>query len=120
MTFLLTGFKHESSMRVYSFDRVEADRTRTQFTVGADLSLIRKYNIRVQDLPLLCRSVLEVIDGVEPPVHSLLSEQLGFAHGRQMRCVRRGRSGSFIGSRRGTGLDWLGGLDLIFSSMRQV
>ncbi len=75
MTFLLTGFKHESSMRVYSFDRVEADRTRTQFTVGADLSLIRKYNIRVQDLPLLCRSVLEVIDGVEPPVHSLLSEQ---------------------------------------------
>lgn len=74
-TFLLTGFRSEQSLRIYTFQRVEADRTRTAFTVSADLTLTAKYNIRLQDLPLLCRSVLDGSNEAEPPRNSLLSEQ---------------------------------------------
>jgi len=59
MQFILTGFTQETAFRVFAFECVNVDRTRTQFTVKADLGLARKYGIRVQELPLLCRAVLE-------------------------------------------------------------
>jgi hypothetical protein len=40
--------------------------TRTHFVVRADLELMRKYEIRVQELPLLCRRLLERRDQEEP------------------------------------------------------
>jgi hypothetical protein len=73
--FLLTGFRSEHSLRIYTFHRVEADRTRTVFTVSADLAIAAKYSIRVQDLPLLCRGVLDGSDAANPPRSALLSEQ---------------------------------------------
>jgi len=59
MDYVFTGFRQDNSVRQYSFEGIDADRKRTAFTVGADLALIRKYDIRVQELPLLCRAVLE-------------------------------------------------------------
>src|ERR1700761_2435593 len=59
MQFIITGFKQETDYRVFTFDGVAADRSRTEFTVRTDLALSRSYGIRVQELPLLCRSVLE-------------------------------------------------------------
>ena len=59
MQFILSGFRQEMGCRVYVFERVQADRIRTAFTVRADLSLIRTYAIPMQELPLLCRSLLE-------------------------------------------------------------
>jgi hypothetical protein len=59
MQFLLTGFTPGTDFRVFAFQGVEADRTRTEFTVRTDLSLIRQYGIRMQELPLLCRGLLE-------------------------------------------------------------
>ena len=59
MEFILTGFRQQHSVRLFAFEGIAEDRTRTQFTVGADLALIRKYDIRVQELPLLCRGLLE-------------------------------------------------------------
>jgi hypothetical protein len=38
---------------------VSSDYSRDGFRVKIDLALSRKYGIRIQDLPLLCRSVLE-------------------------------------------------------------
>ncbi len=58
MQFLLTGFKQDLSYRVFGFSRVEADRTRTDYTVRADLTLSRKYLIPMQELPILCRNLL--------------------------------------------------------------
>jgi len=52
--------------RVFAFERVAADRTRTQCAVKADLTLIRTYGIRVQELPLLCRGLLERQDESAP------------------------------------------------------
>jgi hypothetical protein len=59
MQFILTGFIQDVGFRVFAFERVADDRSRTQYTVRADLGLIRRYQIRVQELPLLCRSLLE-------------------------------------------------------------
>jgi hypothetical protein len=59
MQFSLIGFRQETGFRVFAFEGTAADRTRTEYTVRADLGLIRKYGIRVQELPLLCRGLLE-------------------------------------------------------------
>jgi hypothetical protein len=59
MQFTLTGFTHDSGFRVFAFERIGLDRRPAEYTVRADLDLIRRYGIRVQDLPLLCRSLLE-------------------------------------------------------------
>jgi len=57
--FILTGFSQDTGFRVFAFDGVAADRTRTAYTIRADLALTRKHGIRVQELPLLCRGLLE-------------------------------------------------------------
>lgn len=59
MTFVLTGFFQDGAYRVFSFDGVNADRRRDSYWVRADLNAVRECNIQVQELPLLCRGVLE-------------------------------------------------------------
>ncbi len=59
MVYILTGFTHDMGFRVFAFEGVGEDRARTEYRVKADLALIRRYNIRVQELPLLCRALLE-------------------------------------------------------------
>jgi hypothetical protein len=65
MGFILTGFTQEMGVRVFTFERVGADRQRTTHCVKADLALIRRYAIPVQELPLLCRNLLEHDDSHE-------------------------------------------------------
>ena len=59
MQFVLTGFTHDMGFRVFAFERIEEDRTRTKCTVRADLVLVRRYGIQIQELPLLCRNLLD-------------------------------------------------------------
>jgi hypothetical protein len=59
MQFILTGFTQDIGFRVFGFEGISADRIRTAFAVRTDLALIRRYGIRIQELPLLCRSLLE-------------------------------------------------------------
>lgn len=59
MQFILTGFTQESGFRVYAFERVISGSVRTVYRVRADLDLVRRYGIRTQELPLLCRSLLD-------------------------------------------------------------
>jgi hypothetical protein len=59
MQYIITGITHDTGFRVFSFQGIGEDRVRTEFKVRADLALIRKYGIRVQELPLLCRGILE-------------------------------------------------------------
>lgn len=67
MQFILTGFTQELGSRVFIFEGVAPDRprTRTVYTVKADLALIRRYGIQIQELPLLCRSLLDDRDEAE-------------------------------------------------------
>jgi len=59
MEYVLTGFNQDKNIRRFAFDGISDDRRRTAFTVGVDISLIRKYEISLQELPLLCRHLLQ-------------------------------------------------------------
>ena len=59
MQYVLTGFKQDLGFRVFGFTRIGPDRTQTAFVVRAELALALRYRIPLQELPLLCREVLE-------------------------------------------------------------
>ena len=59
MDFVLTGFRQEANVRRFAFQRVADDHSRTEFTVSADMLLLAKHKIPLQELPLLCRALLE-------------------------------------------------------------
>jgi hypothetical protein len=59
MTFVLRGFAQVKEFRVFAFDGVAEDRSRSPFTVRADLALSASYGIRLQELPLLCKRLLD-------------------------------------------------------------
>jgi hypothetical protein len=59
MQFILTGFTQDTGFRVFAFEGVVVGQIRTVFTVRADLALSRRYGIAMQELPLLCRSLLD-------------------------------------------------------------
>lgn len=59
MEYQFTGFTHKGEFREFAFNGIDEDRSKTPFTVIADLALSRKYSIAVQELPLLCRRLLE-------------------------------------------------------------
>jgi hypothetical protein len=59
MQFILTGFTEQMGFRVFAFERLGEDRIRASWTVKADLVLVRRYGIRLQELPLMCRGMLE-------------------------------------------------------------
>lgn len=59
MRYLLSGFTENTGIRVFAFEGVTEAWVRTAYSVTADLALARKHGIRVQELPLLCRGVLD-------------------------------------------------------------
>jgi hypothetical protein len=59
MQFIITGFTQDREFRVFAFQGISPNRVRMEFTVRADLALSRRYGIRQQELPLMCRAVLE-------------------------------------------------------------
>lgn len=59
MEYLLAGVEQSNNIRSYAFTEVNRDPRRAPFTVTVDISLLRKYAIPLQELPLLCRHFLE-------------------------------------------------------------
>ena len=59
MQFILTGFTQDTGFRVFAFEGVAVGQIRTVFTVRADLALSRRYGIAMQELPLLCKRLVE-------------------------------------------------------------
>lgn len=61
MSFVLLGFSQRDNMRRFFFERTVpgAGVPRERFTVEADTVLARRYKIAMQDLPLLCRRLLD-------------------------------------------------------------
>lgn len=60
--FSLTGFSQVDGFRVFAFEGTASDRSRHAYTVKANLALAREYHIPLQDLPLLCRSMLDLCE----------------------------------------------------------
>lgn len=65
MDFVLMGFSHRNgSTRRFLFERTgpKTGPAREEFTVDADIIMARRYGISVQELPLLCRRLLDDVD----------------------------------------------------------
>lgn len=75
MQYFLTGFTQELGFRVFAFERMGEDRIRTSWTVRADLALSRRYGIRLQELPLMCRGLLERSEDAEETRAMIFSEE---------------------------------------------
>ncbi|HEU0119694.1 MAG TPA: hypothetical protein VFQ91_04155 [Bryobacteraceae bacterium] len=67
MEIQFTGFSHNGRFREFAFDCVVDLRHTTRYKVVADLELSRKYEIPVQELPLLCRRLVEEAHFEESP-----------------------------------------------------
>ena len=82
MHFVFTGFRQNDSVRQYVFQSVTPPHE--ELTVGADLNLVRKHNIPLQELPLLCRRLLEATDEPQKSPGLVFTEQdmLGYVEKR--------------------------------------
>lgn len=59
MPYVLAGFRQLRDTRRYYFDAIDEGAGRKRVSVSANVVLIRKYGISLQELPLLCRRLLE-------------------------------------------------------------
>ena len=85
--FLLTGFTQASGIRTYTFEcRIGA--TRSVYTVEVDLALIPVYGIRIQDLPLLCRELLQLRNPADEMNAMVLTEQRMRSHAEKLTTAR--------------------------------
>jgi hypothetical protein len=76
MKFVLGGFRQSENIRYYLFQGIGEDRrTRTDFSVGIDLSLLHKHGIPLQEAPLLCSLLLTSRGADEQLRSSMFSER---------------------------------------------
>lgn len=89
MDFVLTGFVQQREMRHYTFQCTGEDRTRREFTVDADVDLLRKYGIALQELPLLCRRLLETHAVTSAVTGLIFSEELMREHAEHCAALKQ-------------------------------
>lgn len=75
MRFVLTGFTQENGYRVFAFEGIDSAQKRSPFIVRADLALVRSYGIHVQELPLLCRRMLDECDEADETRTFIFAEE---------------------------------------------
>ena len=60
MKLLYMGFTHKTpETRSYNFEGVAAAGTRKGFFVSAEVALLTKHHIRIQEVPMMCLRLLE-------------------------------------------------------------
>jgi hypothetical protein len=85
--FLLTGFTQAAGIRIYAFEG-RIDATRIDYTVEVDLALIPGYGIRIQDLPLLCRELLQQRSQPDETSSVVFTEQRMRSHAEKLAVAR--------------------------------
>jgi hypothetical protein len=85
--FLLTGFSQAAGIRIYAFER-RVDARRIDYTVEVDLALIPGYGIHIQDLPLLCRDLLQQRAKPDEISALVLTEQRMRSHAEKLAVAR--------------------------------
>ena len=87
LQFLLTGFTQSAGIRIYSFDgRVEARKV--GYTVEVELALLPGYGIRIQDLPLMCRELLQQRTQPDEVKAHVFTEQRMRSHAEKITLAR--------------------------------
>ncbi len=76
------GFRHETNgVRLYSFEEVVSHEIRKAFLVTADIALLTKHHVRIQEVPMMCLRLLESSAEAEPQLEVLvLTEADMIAH----------------------------------------
>ena len=87
--FTLIGFSQEGSIRHFAFQCRNDDRGQSDFTVDADTNLTRRYGISLQELPLLCRRLLEETLPVTPGSALIFAEDRMQRHANQRQASER-------------------------------
>jgi len=88
MEFMITGFRQKDGIRRLLFTGSLAGMSR-EFGVDADVALLRRYGIALQELPLLCRRLLEN-DALRQDAHVLtFSEDLMREHAEHRATIQR-------------------------------
>ena len=84
MKFAYMGFRHETTgVRLYSFEGVVSQGIRKDFLVTADIALLTKHHVRIQEVPMMCLRLLESSAEAEPQLEFLvLTEADLIAHVR--------------------------------------
>ena len=84
MKLVYMGFRHETTaVRRYSFEGVVSEGIRKDFFVTADIALLTKYRVRIQEGPMMCLRLLEGSAETEAQLESLvLTEADVLAHVR--------------------------------------
>jgi len=85
--FLLSGFTQTAGIRVYAFE-ARVDAQRTGYTVEVNLALIPGFGIRIQDLPLLCRDLLQQRAERDETSAFVLTEQNMRTHAEELARAR--------------------------------
>src|SRR5579872_6942827 len=85
--FLLTGFTQAAGIRTYAFEG-RIDARRIDYTVAVDLALIPGYGIRIQDLPLLCRELLQQREQPDEISAVVFTEQRMRGHAEKLAIAR--------------------------------
>jgi hypothetical protein len=83
--FVFTGFHQEENIRRYAFQGIGEDRKKADYTVGVDMVTVRRYGIPLQELPLLCRRLLEERERRKPALTFTEEDMLGYASFRAAR-----------------------------------
>ncbi len=86
--FFLTGFAQAAGVRTYAFEG-RIDASRTGYTVEVDLALISGYGIRIQDLPLLCRELLQQQPQADERSAVVFTEQRMRSHAEKLAAARQ-------------------------------
>ena len=85
--FLLAGFTQAAGIRIYAFEgRIDAKRI--DYTVEVDLALIPGFGIRIQDLPLLCRELLQQRSQPDETSSVVFTEQGMRSHAEKLAVAR--------------------------------
>src|SRR5690242_5047242 len=86
--FFLTGFAQAAGIRTYAFEG-RIDASRIDCTVAVDLALIPGYGIRIQDLPLLCRELLQQQAQPDEIGSIVFTEQRMRSHAEKLAAARQ-------------------------------
>jgi len=82
MKLLYLGFRHETNgVRLYSFEEVVSNEIRKAFLVTADIALLTKHHVRIQEVPMMCLRLLEGSAEAQPQLEVVvLTEADMIAH----------------------------------------
>jgi len=73
MKLIYMGFRHETNgVRLYSFEGVVSPEIRKDFLVTADIALLTKHHVRIQEVPMMCLQLLESSAEAGPPLEVLV------------------------------------------------